>query len=73
MKSFKNFVIIFLLSNSLVNALGKYYSIAFNRNINSLNEVLITVGGYGSLFNAFSGLLQKDDEVFLFILLSNRT
>ncbi len=51
--------------NSLVNAIGKYYSLAFNRIINPLNEILITVGGYGSLFNAFSGLLDKDDEVLI--------
>jgi kynurenine--oxoglutarate transaminase/cysteine-S-conjugate beta-lyase/glutamine--phenylpyruvate transaminase len=46
-----------------VNAIGKYYSLAFNRTINPLNEVLITVGGYGSLFNALSALIEKDDEV----------
>ena len=47
----------------LVQALGVYYSKIFEREINPLNQILITVGSYGSLYNAFSSLLQKNDEV----------
>jgi kynurenine---oxoglutarate transaminase / cysteine-S-conjugate beta-lyase / glutamine---phenylpyruvate transaminase len=47
----------------LVNAIGKCYSKQMNREINPLNEILVTVGAYGSLFNALNTFLEKDDEV----------
>jgi kynurenine--oxoglutarate transaminase/cysteine-S-conjugate beta-lyase/glutamine--phenylpyruvate transaminase len=50
----------------LVNAIGKHYSKIFKQEINPLNEVLITIGAYGSLHNAITSLLNKNDEVILF-------
>ncbi len=47
----------------LVNAIADYYSKIFERQIDPLKEVLITVGAYGSLFNTFFSLLEKGDEV----------
>lgn len=47
----------------LVNGLAKCYSKLMGREIDPLNEVLVTVGAYGSLFNAFQGLLNDGDEV----------
>ncbi len=47
----------------LVNAIGKTYTKFMGREIDPINEVLVTVGAYGSLFNAFTSLLEKDDEV----------
>ena len=35
------------------------------RQIDPLSEVLVTVGAYGSLYNALSGFLEKDDEVII--------
>jgi kynurenine---oxoglutarate transaminase / cysteine-S-conjugate beta-lyase / glutamine---phenylpyruvate transaminase len=35
------------------------------REINPANEVLVTVGAYGSLFNAFTGFLNPGDEVII--------
>ena len=45
--------------------MAKYYSIVFDREINATNEILITVGDYGSLFNAFNSLLDSGDEVII--------
>jgi kynurenine--oxoglutarate transaminase/cysteine-S-conjugate beta-lyase/glutamine--phenylpyruvate transaminase len=36
-----------------------------SREINPLNEVLVTVGAYGSLFNAFSSFLNDGDEMII--------
>jgi hypothetical protein len=47
----------------LVNAIGKTYTKFMGREIDPINEILITVGAYGSLFNAFTSLLEKGDEV----------
>ena len=47
----------------LVNGIANCYGKFLNRNINPLNEVLITCGAYGSLFNSLNGLIEKDDEV----------
>lgn len=49
----------------LVNAIAKCYSHLHGREINPLNEVLVTVGAYGSLFNSLSAFLEKDDEVII--------
>lgn len=49
----------------LVNNIAKCYSKLLNREINPLNEVLVTVGAYGSLFNAFSSFLDDGDEVII--------
>lgn len=49
----------------LVNAIAKCYSHLQGREINPLTEVLVTVGAYGSLYNALSALVEKDDEVII--------
>jgi kynurenine---oxoglutarate transaminase / cysteine-S-conjugate beta-lyase / glutamine---phenylpyruvate transaminase len=49
----------------LVNSIAKCYSTLLNREINPLNEVLITIGAYGSLFNSFFSFIEKGDEVIL--------
>lgn len=49
----------------LVKAIAKYYEKEFDRDINPLDQVLITVGAYGSLHNAFSSLIEQNDEVIL--------
>lgn len=49
----------------LVNAIGKVYSKFMGREIDPLTEVLVTVGAYGSLFNAMTAFLEKGDEVII--------
>lgn len=49
----------------LVNAIGKTYSKFMNREIDPINEVLVTVGAYGSLFNAMSSFVEKGDEIII--------
>lgn len=49
----------------LVNAIGKTYTKLMGREIDPINEVLVTVGAYGSLFNAMTALLEKNDEVII--------
>ncbi len=49
----------------LCNAIGKVYSKFMNRDINPLNEVLVTNGAYGSLFNGFTGFLNENDEAII--------
>lgn len=49
----------------LVSAIAKLYGKLLKREINPLTEVLVTVGAYGSLFNAFAGCLNKGDEVII--------
>jgi kynurenine--oxoglutarate transaminase/cysteine-S-conjugate beta-lyase/glutamine--phenylpyruvate transaminase len=51
----------------LVESLGKLYSKLLNRTIDPLDEILITVGADGSLFNAFTSFLNRspDDEVII--------
>lgn len=47
----------------LANAISKCYGKLMNREIDPLNEVLVTVGAYGSLFNAFQSFINDGDEV----------
>lgn len=49
----------------LVNSISKCYGKLLNREIDPLSEVLVTVGAYGSLFNAFSSFLNDGDEVII--------
>lgn len=49
----------------LVNGIAKCYGHMLNREINPLNEVLVTVGAYGSLFNAISSFVEDGDEVII--------
>jgi kynurenine--oxoglutarate transaminase/cysteine-S-conjugate beta-lyase/glutamine--phenylpyruvate transaminase len=48
----------------LVTALAKTYSAFMNREIDPLNEILITSGAYGSLIGTLLAFLNEDDEVF---------
>ena len=47
----------------LVNALSKCYGGVMGRDIHPTQEVLVTVGAYGSLFCATMGLINPGDEV----------
>jgi len=47
----------------LVKALSETYSPLFGRNIDMNQEVLCTVGAYGSLYCAVQGLVNPGDEV----------
>lgn len=49
----------------LANGIAKCYSTLLKREINALNEVLVTVGAYGSLFNALSSFLDEGDEMII--------
>lgn len=49
----------------LVNAIASFYSVKLNREINALNDVLITNGAYGSLFNIITSLVEPGDEVII--------
>ncbi|CAF1010747.1 unnamed protein product [Brachionus calyciflorus] len=49
----------------LANAIAKCYGSFLNREINPQNEVLVTVGAYGSLFNALSSFVSDGDEVII--------
>ena len=47
----------------LVKALSETYSPLFGRDLNMYEEILCTVGAYGSLFCAVQGLINPGDEV----------
>jgi kynurenine--oxoglutarate transaminase/cysteine-S-conjugate beta-lyase/glutamine--phenylpyruvate transaminase len=49
----------------LANAIAKCYSNPkfMDREINPLNEVLVSVGAYGCLYNALTSFLEEGDEV----------
>ena len=49
----------------LVNGIANCYGKLLNRDINPLDEVLITVGADGSIFNAITSFVDKDSEVII--------
>ena len=52
-------------SLNLVNAIAKCYSPLFQRDIDPLNEILITIGGDGALNTILTSFLNEGDQVIL--------
>ncbi|XP_065182924.1 kynurenine--oxoglutarate transaminase 3-like isoform X2 [Sycon ciliatum] len=49
----------------LVNALAKLYSPVYGWEVNPLTEIIVSVGGYGSLFYCIQSFINPGDEVVM--------
>ena len=49
----------------LVQAIGKLYSKLLQRELNPLNEIIITSGAYEALYSAIMGHVDVGDEVII--------
>lgn len=52
----------------LVKILAKFFGRILSREIDPMQEVLVSVGAYGTLFCAFQALVDEGDEVSLSVI-----
>lgn len=53
----------------LVKSLAKFFGRILAREIDPMQEILVSVGAYGALFCAFQALIDEGDEVSLCVII----